>query len=349
MPRLLPLLCGCVLALVTAACATRLGGAAPAGARALPRDPASLSASAAETLGPDAVDGLSHRPGTPAAALRQSWAFTGPRIGYGSAGDAAAAGAAPGAPAGGGEAAGADLAKASQNPVGDLISLPFQNNTNFDVGPLDKTQNVLNIQPVIPVKLGCGWNLINRLIVPVVWQEEDAIPGIDEQFGLGDTLYTGFLSPRAPSKLIWGAGPALLIPTATEDVLGTEKWAAGPSVVALAMPGSWVVGVLASNIWSFAGAEDRADVNQLNVQLFATYNMPCGWFITSSPIITANWEADADERWTVPLGGGFGRVTKWGRQPISWSVQAYTNIEHPTAAGEWTLRLSLSFLFPKKP
>ncbi|MHC4279784.1 MAG: hypothetical protein ACYSUJ_06485 [Planctomycetota bacterium] len=142
-----------------------------------------------------------------------------------------------------------ELQKAVQNPVADLISLPFQNNLNFDVGPEGKTQNVLNIQPVIPINLNEDWNMITRTIVPVVYQPE-MMPGDGYNFGLGDTSFTAFLSPRNSEGLIWGVGPAFQLPTHTDNALGTEKWGAGPSVVVLNMDGPWVYGFLVNNIWS---------------------------------------------------------------------------------------------------
>ena len=186
-----------------------------------------------------------------------------------------------------------DLAKAAQNPVGDLISLPFQNNMNFDVGPADRTQNVLNIQPVWPIALSKNWNLITRTIVPVISQPA---PGSERTNGLGDINFTGFFSPKQPGKIIWGVGPTLVFPTATDDVTGTDKWSAGPSVVVLTMPGQWVIGALVSNIWSFSGDDERADVNSFLMQYFVNYNLPDGWYLTSAPIITANWEAESGEQ-----------------------------------------------------
>lgn len=250
-----------------------------------------------------------------------------------------------------------DLAKASQNPVGNMISLPLQNNTSFGIGPDDATSNVLNIQPVYPTALGASWNLINRAIVPVIYREE-VVPGTGSAFGLGDTSYTGFISPSQPGKLIWGVGPSFLLPTATEDRWASDKWSVGAGVVLLAMPGNWVVGVLASNVWSVAGDSDAADVNYMTLQPIINYNLSNGWYLTSVPVITANWEADSDNTWTIPLGGGFGKIAKWGRQPIDLSIQAFYNIEQPKPLiaeapnldnqGEtWTLRLQLKFLFPK--
>ena len=237
-----------------------------------------------------------------------------------------------------------DLAKAAQNPVGDLISLPFQNNMNFDVGPADRTQNVLNIQPVWPIALSKNWNFITRTIVPVISQPA---PGNERTNGLGDLNFTGFFSPKQPGKIIWGVGPTLVFPTATDDVTGTDKWSAGPSVVVLTMPGQWVIGALVSNVWSFSGDDERADVNSFLMQYFVNYNLPDGWYLTSAPIITANWEAESGEQWTVPFGGGIGRVFRIGRQPINMQTQVFYNVETPTNGAKWQWRLQVQLLFPK--
>ena len=237
-----------------------------------------------------------------------------------------------------------DLAKAAQNPVGDLISLPFQNNMNFDFGPADRTQNVLNVQPVWPFGLNENWNFITRTIVPVISQPA---PGSERTNGLGDLNFTGFISPKQPGKIIWGVGPTLVFPTATDEVLGSEKWDAGPSVVVLTMRGQWVIGALVSNVWSFAGDDDRADVNSFITQYFVNYNLPDGWYLTSAPIITANWEAEGGEQWTLPFGGGIGRVFRIGRQPINTQTQFFYNVVTPTNGAKWQWRLQVQLLFPK--
>lgn len=250
-----------------------------------------------------------------------------------------------------------DLAKASQNPIGNMVSLPFQNNTSFGIGPDDAISNILNIQPVYPVSLSPNWNLVNRGIVPLIYREE-VIPGTGSASGLGDISYTGFISPANPGKLIWGVGPALLFPTAGEEQFASDKWSAGVGVVILTMPGNWVLGALVQNVWSFAGDDDAADVNQMLLQPIINFNMNKGWYFTSVPVITANWEADSDNRWTVPVGGGFGKITSFGKQPVDLSMQAFYNVEKPNPfegqglnldnQGEtWTLRLQLKFLFPK--
>lgn len=237
-----------------------------------------------------------------------------------------------------------DLARASQNPVADLISVPFQQNFLFTEGDNDLIWN-LNIQPVVPFGVHEEWNLITRTIVPVLAFEN--APSPFDSFGLGDVTMSLFLSPVRGKRFTWGMGPIFSFPTATEDIFGSEKWGVGPSAVGLVMTGPWVLGVTANNLWSFAGEEDRQDVNALLIQPFVNYNYDAGWFATFSPIITADWEAPNGEAWTVPLGGGVGRVFPLGARPINASLQGYYNIEHPTGGPEWSIRFSVSLLFPR--
>ncbi len=249
-----------------------------------------------------------------------------------------------------GEDEAAELARAVQNPVADLISLPFQNNTNFEFGPRERRQNVLNIQPVIPIDLNEDWLLITRTILPIVSQPS-LRPGQDRETGLGDTLFSAFLSPKDRSlwiggKVLWGAGPAILLPTATDKQLGPGELGAGPSAVFLAMTGPWVIGSLFSQIWSFTG---DSSVSLFTWQPFVNYNLPKGWYLTTSPIITANWKNSSDDTWTVPLGGGFGRVFRVGAlPPMNSSLQAFYNVENPSNVGPaWSLRCQLQLLFPR--
>jgi len=239
-----------------------------------------------------------------------------------------------------------ELAQAAQNPVGDLISLPFQNNTNFGFGPYDRTQNVLNIQPVVPISLGSKWNLITRTIFPVITQP-DFFSESGSTTGLGDTNFTGFLSPAQPGKFIWGIGPAIIIPTATDESLGSGKWSAGPSVVGLTIQGPWVAGLLVSNVWSFAGQSDRADVNFFLAQYFVNYNMNHGWYLVSAPIITSNNQASSGNQWIVPFGGGFGKIFRIGKQPMNFNTQAFYNAVKPDFGPDWQWRVQLQFMFPK--
>jgi hypothetical protein len=237
-----------------------------------------------------------------------------------------------------------NLAAASQNPIANLISLPFQNNTTFGVGPFERTQNVLNIQPVYPVPLNQDLLLVTRTIVPLVAQPD--IGGGNHVWGLGDINPSFFFVPLTDSNVTWGAGPTLLLPTATDTQTGTGKWGVGPAGVVVVNSPPWVFGGLLSQVWSFAGDGDRADVSQLTAQPFVNYNLPNGWYLTSAPLITANWNASG-EKLTLPIGGGFGRVFNLGRQPVNASTQVYWNAIAREGAGDVTLRFSLSLLFPQ--
>lgn len=237
------------------------------------------------------------------------------------------------------------LAKAAQNPIASMISLPFQNNTNLNIGPDDQTQNILNVQPVYPFEMG-DFNIITRTIVPVVSNPSVLTgPNKGRVDGIGDTVFTAFVSPKDSGDITWGVGPAILLPTASNDVLGQDTWGAGISAVALAMPGKWVVGGLVSNLWSVGSG---ADINLFTLQPFINYNLDDGWYLVTAPIITANWEADSDNRWTVPIGGGFGKIFKIGDQPINAQLSLYNNVETPDNLGaEWQVRTQIQFMFPK--
>jgi hypothetical protein len=253
-----------------------------------------------------------------------------------------------------------NLAKKSQNPIGNMISLPMQNNTYFNVGPSDEWANSFQLQPVYPINLG-PVNLINRMIIPIdhLASQEVTVPvrgqlktehvtfDTGSATGLGNITYQGFISPAKPGKLIWGVGPVLQLPTNTDDQLGSDKWSAGPGAVALAMPGKWVLGILGYNIWDFAGDSDEKSVNTLVFQYFVNYNLMNGWYLTSTPVITANWEEDSDERWTVPFGLGIGRLVKIGNQPIDFKVQSFWYAEKPKNGPDWALQFQIKLLFPK--
>jgi hypothetical protein len=237
------------------------------------------------------------------------------------------------------------LRNAVQNPVASLISVPLQNNSNFNVGPYNRTQDVLNIQPVIPVHISKNWNLITRIIQPIVWQPYPSQPTGGE-YGLGDMNPSFFLSPAKPGKLIWGAGPTFVLPTATNRILGQGKLSMGPSLVLLVQPKPWTVGMLVTNVWSVTSSS-RPAVNQMLLQYFINYNMKKGWYLTTQPVITANWMASNGNTWTAPFGGGVGRVMKLGFQPVNISAQFYGNAVYPAGTSPWGMRLQIAFLFPK--
>ena len=218
----------------------------------------------------------------------------------------------------------AELARATQNPVADLISVPFQNNANFNYGPFGHVQNILNIQPVVPLHVTPDWNIVTRTILPVISQPA-FVAGEGTTFGLGATQFSAFLSPAKPGAVIWGGGP---------------------TAVALTMQGPWVIGALANNIWS-AGGSGQNRYNILTVQPFINYNFGHGTAIGFSPIITADWEARSGDQWTLPLGLQLSQILFLGNQPLSAQLGAYYNVVRPDIGPEWQLRFQISLLFPK--
>jgi len=242
-----------------------------------------------------------------------------------------------------------ELQKQVQNPVANLISVPFQNNIDFGNGPYDRTRNTLNIQPVVPFSLSERVMLITRTIFPIIIQPDLATPN-QGAFGLGDINPTFFFAPARQSSLIWGIGPTFVLPAATERTLGAGKWSAGPSVVGLAQPGKWTLGALVSNVWSFAGQKSRPAVNAMTLQYFVNHNFTGGWYFTSSPILNANWRAGQGDKWLVPFGAGIGRVTRIGAAPVNWQIAAYGNVIRPDTlpSSRWQLRLQLALLYPQK-
>lgn len=239
----------------------------------------------------------------------------------------------------------ADLAKAAQNPISDMISIPFQDNIGFGYGPQKDAQNVLDIQPVVPIHLTDDLNLITRTILPVVTQP--SFTDATSTTGLGDLTITAFLSPAKSGTLLWGIGPVASFPTATSSQTGSQStWGLGPSVVVLAMPGRWVVGALVNNIWSVAGAK----ANSFLLQYFLNYNFgDSGWYLTSSPIVTANWEVPAGQQWVVPFGAGAGKLLRIGKLPVNVNVQAFWNAWKPDVGPDWTLRVQAAILLPTSP
>jgi hypothetical protein len=241
-----------------------------------------------------------------------------------------------------------ELAKLAQNPVGNLISLPFQNNTNLNYGPEQGTQNILNIQPVIPISISKDWNIITRTIVPVIWMPELA-PDIESTTGIGDTVFTAFLSPANPGKWIWGAGPVVQIPTNTEAELGNDNWGLGPSFVVLHLDhGSpWVYGALVNNIWALTNDQQGGYYNNGLIQPFVNYNFKGGLYLTSAPILTVDWTEDSDNRWTIPVGGGVGKIFHFGKLPVNTQLSAYYNVVTPDNGADWQIRAQVQLMFPK--
>jgi hypothetical protein len=236
------------------------------------------------------------------------------------------------------------LARQLSNPVSSLISVPFQYNADFGYDADDGVQQKLNIQPVIPTALNDRWNLISRVIVPVVYQD-DVIPN-SSQFGLGDITPSFFFSPREPtaSGWTWGVGPVFLLPTATDDLLGTEKWGAGPTLVALKQTeGGLTFGALVNHIWSFAGDDDRDDVSATFLQPFIAKQFPGARTLTFNLESTYDWE---HAQWTVPLNVTYSKVLSVGGQRLSLAGGVRGYLDAPDGGPDWGVRLVLTLLYP---
>ena len=250
------------------------------------------------------------------------------------------------AAAGAARADDADLAKQLSNPVASLISVPFQYNYDCGYGPDDGCKSQLNFQPVVPISLNEDWNLISRTILPIINQDDIAGPS-GTQTGLGDTTQSLFFSPKAPGPggIIWGAGPVILLPTGTDDLLGSGKWGAGPTAVVLKQSGPWTYGILANHVWSFAGDDDRADVNSTFLQPFLSYTTKDAWTFGVNTESTYDWTGD---QWSVPLNFTVAKLVKFGNQPVSFTVGARYWAETPESGPEgWGFRGVVTLLFPK--
>jgi hypothetical protein len=241
----------------------------------------------------------------------------------------------------------AELAKKLSNPVAALISVPLQFNYDQDLGPTDDGEKLfVNVQPVIPISLSSDWNLISRTILPVVLDQDDVVPGTD-QSGLGDVLQSAFFSPGEPTKRgwSWGAGPVLLLPTATDERLGGEKWGAGPTAVGLRQIGPWTYGALANHVWSFAGDDERSDVNVTFLQPFLAHSLKTATTFTLNTESTYDWEGD---EWSVPVNVLVGQILKLGRLPVQFSAGARYWFDSPPGGPEgWGARFQIAFLFPR--
>jgi hypothetical protein len=235
-----------------------------------------------------------------------------------------------------------ELAKQTQNPVASLISVPLQGNWDFGIGDRDATSTLLNVQPVMPFGISKRTNVILRVIMPLTSQPGS---GTTRTNGLGDIVATAFFSPAKSGRVIWGAGPVLLLPSATNGALGSEKFGVGPSIVALAQPGPWTVGALFNQTWSVSGASDHDDVNATYLQPFLNYNLGNGVSAGVSLEASANWEAE--EAWTAPLLFSLSKVTLLGKRPVSFAVAGGPTIANPDGGASWRFRFSATFLFPR--
>ena len=253
------------------------------------------------------------------------------------------------------EGGGDDLRAKAQNPVSSMYSLPLK--LTLDFGAPDDEAVFFNVNPVLPVTVG-DWNLVNRIIIPAIVSVDGFIggtpdipegaPSQDRETGLGDINYSLYFSPADAKGMIWGLGPSINLPTANKDQLGSGKWSGGAAGVVLLQPKWGTYGGLIRQLWSFAGDDDRSDVNQFLIEPFLNYNLEGGWYLITDMIITANWDAPSSQRWTVPIGGGIGKLFSIGKQTINSRLEAYYMVEKPDNAPDWQIIFTWQFLFPKK-
>jgi len=240
------------------------------------------------------------------------------------------------------------LAKKLQNPIGDLYSIPFQSNTNFNYGPNKGTQENLNIQPVIPIHITPDWNIITRTILPLVWQPS-LQPAKSVPFGTAPTTFSAFLSPAKPvNGWLWAVGPVIQVPTISSATLGSNVWGAGPTAALVYMNGPWVAGALVNAVWSLGGTPGPGGTgyNSFLTQPFVNYNFGGGWYVNTAPLITAAWPAVQNKAWTVPVGGGVGKIVKiGGKLPVNFSLGAYYNPVRPEFGSTWSIRTQVTVIF----
>jgi len=236
-----------------------------------------------------------------------------------------------------------ELAKEKHNPFADQITLPLQLSSDLDVGPGNGTVGGLNIQPTIPFSLGQDWKLITRPSLSLLLSEQP-----NRKLGLGDLELQTYLTPASAETWIWGAGPDLQAPTATEHEFGTGKWSAGPALGLVYMNGPWVNGILANHVWSFAGEHDRDAVSVSTFEPVISYNFESGWYLSFDSTITADWQASANERWTIPVGLDVGKTFQIGKPSLSLQFGTYYNVERAEGVGRWLVRFQVTLVLPKR-
>ena len=236
------------------------------------------------------------------------------------------------------------LAKLLENPVGNLISLPFQYNVDFGIGSAKAARQTLNIQPVIPFSFNTDWNLITRTIVPLI-VAESPVAGGQTKRGLGDITQSFFFSPKEPvNGYIVGVGPVLRYPSASDSALGGGKWGAGPTGLVFRQDGTWTYGILVNHLWSVAGKSDRSKLNATFIQPGLAYTLPTATTVSASTEALYDWEAG---QWTIPINLNVAQMMKFGNQPVRVLIGVRKYVDKPDGGPDWGMRFQLVFPFPK--
>jgi hypothetical protein len=242
-----------------------------------------------------------------------------------------------------------DLRQIARNPFADVIQLPVGPDIYFDAGPYNRTAADLQLQPLFPIQISKEWLLVPRIVATAVTYVPNLAQKSGGQVGLGDIVPTFFFTPAQASRIVWGVGPALQIPTATDSQLGAGRWGLGPSFVVQLQPEWGTIAILAQNIWSLPSATKRGPVNQMQLEPLLSYNLADEWYLITNPTITADWTQVRSNIWLLPIGGGFGRTWKLGRQPVDANLTIYRNVVRPAnqLSPRWQLSLQVTLLFTK--
>jgi hypothetical protein len=234
--------------------------------------------------------------------------------------------------------------------VSDAVKVPFSEAIDFDAGPYGRTAYSLQILPVIPLQMTENWLLVPRIVATPVAYLPDVTRATGGSTGVWDTIATFFITPARTGRLIWGVGPALLIPTATNTSIGAGKWDLGPAVAAFVQPNWGSFGAVAQNIWSLPGNSQRTSVRQMQIETSFSYNLPRGWYLATSPTINADWTQSGGDRWLIPFGGGIGRTFNIANQAVDLSIALYSNVVRPSRQffPKWQLNLQCTLLYPRK-
>lgn len=237
-----------------------------------------------------------------------------------------------------------EIVKETQNPLSrQLGALTIEHTAGFRATPAHETGHAISINPAFPIAIGEHLTVINRAFLPVLNQPSPAGDGVRNS-GVGDLLHSVLLSPKTERRLVWGLGPAMGFPTASDETLGSEKWLLGPSAIFVAAPGRTVLGVVVQNLWTVGGKSSRRNVKELFLRPLLNINLPHEWYITSKPVIQADWQQPSSDRWTVETGGGVGKVFRVGRLGIALETQFFGYPIRPTGAASWAARFNLKLI-----
>ena len=239
-----------------------------------------------------------------------------------------------------------DIRGLSRNPLADAVQIPIGESVSFGGVPNNRVANSIQLLPILPLSVTQNWMLIPRIVTTVVAYQPDVTRSSSGSTGTGDTFATFFLTPIHTGKMVWGAGPSLLIPTSTSPELGSGKWGLGPAVGLDMRPAWGSFWIAAQNLWSLPGHQDRSIVNKMIIETNLSYNLPNSWYLFTNPTINSDWTESGSDRWQMPCGGGLGRSFKIGSQGLDWNVALYYNAVRAQLSPKWQLSTQFTIVLP---